>query len=130
MNKPSISVVKIAEYDRAGDGNLTPDAREKAKSAVVEFIREAGRVNVSELARYLGISRPTTRVIVDEVLAELRAEMEDQTVVIHQWCEDIVKNIDTHPEQFDRNTIARVRLKISFLDKMRTLRKSLRHNGG
>jgi hypothetical protein len=66
------------------------------------------------------------RNLADEVLAEWRNEIEGQTVVLHQWCENLAKEIDAHPEEFDKDAIARVRLKLSLFDKMRTLRKALR----
>ena len=126
MDNQTISVNKINEKDRAADGNLLPAAKAKALKAIAAYVREAGRVNVSELTRYLGLSRPTVRGLADEVLAEWRAEIEGQTVAVHKWCEEVTKDIDAHPEQFDKDAIARIRLKLSMLDKMRMLRKALR----
>jgi len=129
MAKPESSVIKIEKNDRTGDGNLQPEARDKARKAVAEYVRETGRVNISELSKELGLSRPTVRILADEVLADWRGEIEDQAVVIHKWCERVAKEIDARPEDFGKDEIARVRLKLSMLDKMRAMRKVLRKGG-
>ncbi len=129
MNNSTTSVTKIGKNDRTPDGNLLPEAKDKVKNMIEEYIREAGRVNVSELSRYLALSRPTVRTIVDELLGEWRADIEDQAVVAHKWCESVVKEIDAQPENFDKDTIARIRLKMSLFDKMRVMRRMLKKGG-
>ncbi|MGC9968403.1 MAG: hypothetical protein ABSC29_01565 [Minisyncoccia bacterium] len=129
MAKTENSVIKIGENDRTGDGNLRPEAKEKARRMVAEYVRETGRVNISELSKELALSRPTVRNLADEVLADWRGEIEDQAVVIHKWCERVAKEIDARPDDFDKDEIARVRLKLQMLDKMRAMRKVLRRGG-
>ena len=75
MTNSIISVSRIGEKDRTVDGNLLPEAKIKAKKTIEQHVREAGRINISELSRLLGLSRPTIRTIADECLAEWRADI-------------------------------------------------------
>ncbi|GEM_PF-4655166 len=129
MTNSAISVSKISKNDRTADGNLLPEAKDKARKAFEKYVRDAGRINISELSRHLGLSRPTVRAIADEFLAEWRADIEDQAVVVHKWCEQMAREIDAQPENFDKDAIARIRLKMSLLDKMRVIRRVLNKGG-
>ena len=126
MTSPAVSAYKINENDRTGDGNLLPEAKIKAKKAIEEHVHEAGRINVSELSRRLNLSRQTVRIIADEVLAEWYADIEDQTIVTHKWYENLAQEIDVHPDDFNKDTIPRLRFKMSLFDKMRAMRKILK----
>ena len=126
MEKRDISITTIDEKDRSGDGNLLPKARDRTREMIEKRIRTTGRINVSELSRLLGLSRPTIRSIADEILTEWHADISDQTVVVHKWCEHVAREIDVHPGQFDKDTIARLRLKMSLFDKMRVMRKAMK----
>ena len=77
-NKLSLSNSIIKKADRTNDGNLTEEARQRALKFFRKYLEHTGRVNISEISRIIGLSRQTTKNLIDEILAEWRQDMQDQ----------------------------------------------------
>jgi len=116
-----ISVVKTE--DRAGDGNLLPETKTRVLKSIKNHLKRSGYINISELASMLNLSRQTTKKLVDEVLITWREKADDQIVVQMKWHESIIKDITEHPESFDKDAMALIRLKSVLLGKINALRK-------
>jgi hypothetical protein len=125
MNKKRISLNNslVKKDDRTSDGNLLPETRERILKSIKEHLEYAGRANISEIARMVGLSRQTTKNLINEILAEWHQDIQDQTLVQARWVEFILKDIDENPETFDKDKIAVVNLKSSLLNKLNALQK-------
>jgi len=125
MTKNKISLIKsvVKIDDRTIDGNLKSEARERILKSVKEYLEHTGRANISEMSQMLGLSRQTTKNLVDEIMAEWSQDIQDQTVVQTKWIESTLKDIDQHPETFDKDKIAVVNLKSSLFSKLNALQK-------
>jgi len=125
MTKNKLSLIKsvVKNDDRTIDGNLKPEARERILKSVKEYLEHTGRANISEMSQMLGLSRQTTKSLVDEVLVEWSQDIQDQTLVQTKWIESTLKDIDQHPETFCKEKIAVVNLKSSLFSKLNALQK-------
>lgn len=125
MNKKHISHSNslIKKDDRTNDGNLRPEARERTLALIKDHLRYAGRVNISKIAELVGLSRQTTKKLVNEVLAEWQEDMQDQSLVQAKWFETVLDDLDESPETFDKEKAFIVQLKAGLLSKMSALQK-------
>jgi uncharacterized protein YacL (UPF0231 family) len=127
MQNDEISIVK--PEDRTGDGNLLPEARERALNSVRSYLKRTGYLNVSDLAAKLHLSRQTTMRMAKEVIEEWREDEVDQTMIQIKWYESVLKKINRDPETFSTKEIEIVRLKSMILGKINELRRmSLKEN--
>lgn len=110
---------------RAGDGNLMPETRKRLIKQIADHIRRRGNVNISEIACTFGISRPTTRTLVQSLLREWNGETFIQTFAQIKWIEAMLDDIDTREGPLDKNEIATARLKLALLGRLHALQTSL-----
>ena len=125
MNKKHISHSNslIKKDDRTNDGNLRPEARERILESIKDYLKYAGRANISEIARFIGLSRQTTKKLVDEVLAEWQEDVQDQSLVQAKWVETVLDDLDENPGTFSKKKIFMIQLKAGLLGKMSALQK-------
>lgn len=119
----SLSISPIKNSDRSGDGNIKPETRESIKISLKEYLESTGRANISEISEVMGLSRQTTKNLINEILAEWHEEMEDQTLVQSKWIESTLREIDCDPDSFNKDKIAVVNLKSSLLNKLNALQR-------
>jgi hypothetical protein len=119
----SLTISPIKNCDRTNDGNLKPEAKEKTERFLKEYLENTGRANISEISEILGLSRQTTKNLINEILAEWHEEIEDQTIVQAKWIESTLREIDCDPDAFNKERIAVVNLKSSLLNKLNALQK-------
>ena len=113
----------IKTDDRANDGNLLPEARERILESIKEHLEYAGRANISEIARLVGLSRQTTKNLINQVVAEWQDDIQDQSLIQAKWVESILDDLDENPETFDEKKIFMIQLKSNLLGKMSALQK-------
>lgn len=118
---PSISPVK--KYNRASDGNLKPEARECIIKSLKEYLENTGRASISEISQMIGLSRETTKNLINEILAEWHEEIQDQTLIHSKWIESTLKEVDCDPGSFSAKRIAVIKLKSSLLNKLNALQR-------
>ncbi len=125
MNKKDISLINslVKNCDRTSDGNLKPEARGRILKSVKEYLENAGRANISEIAGMLRLSRQTTRSLIDEILLEWRPEIQDQSLLQSKWIESVLKDMDQNPKTFNKDKIAIINLKSSLLNKLNALQR-------
>jgi len=127
MNKSKNSLTKsiVKIEDRTGDGNLLPKARERVLKSIKEYLQHTGRLNVSEIASSLNLSRQTVKRLTGEILIEWQNETQSQILTQAKWIESTLKDIDENPEAFGKEKIQIVRLKSMLLGKVNVLQKLL-----
>ena len=123
ITKPELSLIKSEE--RTPDGNLLPETRERVCITIQNYLRQSGYLNVSEISAGIGLSRQTTKKLVDEIISKWRSELENQTIIQIKWHQEVIKDIDENPNTFSKEKIALVKLKSSFLSKVNSLVKVL-----
>jgi|GEM_PF-6466166 len=125
MDKKECSLINsvVKNCDRASDGNLKIEAREKIIKSLKKYLENTGRANISEISAMLGLSRQTTKNLIDEILIEWHQEIEDQTLVQSKWVESILRDIDQDTRIFGKEEIAMINLKSSMLSKLNALQK-------
>jgi len=116
----AISIIK--PEDRAGDGNLLPETRQKALETIKKIIKHSGHVNISALAAQLGLSRQTTKKLVGEVMAELKEDIIDQSIAFRAWLESVVEDIDSQPGLYGE-PIEEISLKMKMLKQINSIDK-------
>jgi len=124
-NKDSLIKSVIKYSDRTPDGNIKPEARERVLQIMKDYLENTGRLNISELSSWLGLSRATVKKLTDEILDEWQGEGQNQITVQEKWLQSILKDIDNNPDTFDKDKIAIIRLKSMLLDKTSALQKLL-----
>jgi len=127
MGKSIISLSKalVKNEDRTSDGNLLPETRERLLKSIKKHLQNTGRLNVSEVASMVGLSRQTAKKLVDEILMEWQEDTEDQVLIQTKWFESVLKDIDRHPETFGKEKVEIVKLKSMLLGKLNALHKIL-----
>jgi len=127
MNKKSISLTNsvVKNEDRANDGNLLPITRERVLKSIKKHIQCTGRLNISEIASLIKLSRSTVKKMTDEILMEWKNETQSQILAQVKWTESTLKDIDENPETFGKEKIQVVRLKSMLLGKINILQKLL-----
>ena len=125
MSKKNNSLINsaIKNKDRTNDGNLLPEARKRILKSIKGYLQDTGRLNISEIASWLNLSRQTVKRLTDEILMEWQNEMQSQILVQAKWLESILKDIDKNPETFGKEKIQVVRLKSMLLGKINVLQK-------
>ncbi|GMX58521.1 MAG: hypothetical protein MCSN_1750 [Candidatus Microsyncoccus archaeolyticus] len=125
MTNKYISLINSAAKisDRTSDGNLIPEARERILKSVKEYLENTGRANISEMSHMLGLSRQTTKNIVDEILDEWKEGIQSQTLIQSKWIESTLKEMDQSSRLFSKEKIAMINLKSSLLTKLNALQK-------
>lgn len=121
MANPDASLIK--SEDRTADGNLLPEARDRVLEAIRKHLKQTGYVNVSELALKLGLSRPTTKNLVDQILRAWDDEMRNQGIAQFQNTQAIIEDLNENPKTFTKEKIARIKLKLQLLTTNRNLMK-------
>lgn len=119
----SLSISPVKNSDRASDGNLKPVAREDIIKSLKEYLENTGRANISEISQMIGLSRETTKNLINEILAVWYEEIQDQTLVHSKWIESVLRNVDQNPDTLSKEKIAVVKLKSSLLSKFNALQK-------
>ena len=127
MENDKISLIKsaIKSSDRTPDGNIKQEVRERVLWALKEYLQHTGRLNISELSVWLGLSRHTVKNLTKEILGVWRDEGSDQILVQSKWLESVLKDIDENPDTFDKDKRANTRLKTMLFDKTNALQKLL-----
>ncbi len=127
MEKDKISLIKsvIKSCDRTPDGNIKPEARERVLQTMKEYLQHAGRLNISELSAWLGLSRQTVKNLTNEILDWWREEGQNQFLVQSKWLESVLRDMDNNPGTFDKDKIAITKLKAMLFDKTNALQKLL-----
>ena len=125
MNKKHISHSNslIKKNDRTNDGNLLPEVRERTLESIKEHLEYAGRANISYIARMFGLSRQTTKNLVNQVVVEWQDDIQDQSIFRAKWMESILDDLDENPETFDEKKVFMTQLKADLLSKMSALQK-------
>lgn len=123
MTKPALSLIKSEE--RTSDGNLLPETRERVCISIQNYLRQAGYLNVSEISAGIGLSRQTTKKLIDEIISKWRSELENQIIIQIKWHQGVLKDMNENPESFSNEKIALMKLKSSFLNKVNSLIKVL-----
>lgn len=125
MNKKDTSLINslIKNCDRTDDGNIKPEARERVLVSLKKYLEHTGRANISEIAEMLGLSRQTTKNLIDEILTDWIPKIQDQSLLQSKWMESVLKDLDQNPETFNKDKIAVVNLKSSLLSKLNALQK-------
>ena len=114
-------ITGIKPEDRNGDGSLLPEARERALSEIESYIKRLGYVNISDLSRRLGLARQHTKAIVLEVINQWREDGVDPILIRIKWYEELLQELDDHPETFTPEYIGMLGLKSGIMDKIETL---------
>ncbi len=117
----SLSVIK--NKDRASDGNLLPEVREKTIKELRKYLQRIGYINISEISSMINLSRQTTKKLVNEILDDWRKDEEDQIIVQKKWYESIIQDIENDPEIFNEDYINIIKLKSAILGKINSLQK-------
>lgn len=125
MQNTTISLTKIEKEDRTADGNLTTAARERTLQSIRRHLKHAGYANISEIAALLGLSHPTARNLIREVVQEWRTDEEDETVVQIQWYRSLLRELQEYPENFDKNALAVLKFQTALMAKVHGLQKLL-----
>lgn len=123
MENLELSLIKSEE--RTSDGNLRPEVRERVLRGIKTHLQQTGFLNVSEIASKLGLSRLTTRQLIDEIMRVWNDELRNQFMSQIKWHQGVIKDLEEHPESFSKDKIQLVKLQSSFLSKVNSLRKIL-----
>lgn len=110
-----VNLTVINDYDRNGDLTLKPDIRKRVLEEIGEYIQAVGFVNVSLIARQLGLSKPATKDLVNEVIAEWVDNESNQLAAQVRWYEQKLEHAARDPEHFGLRTES---LKIEFTRNM------------
>ena len=116
-----LSYTKPEEKD--GSGHLLPDVRERVMGEIDDYIRKTGRVNYSFLSEKLGLNKLTIRTIVSDLIEEWRIEDQFSIQLEIAWLENLMREIEIHPEEFTPHRIALIAFKIGIFDKVHSLKK-------
>ena len=123
MANLQLSLVTSAE--RTPDGNLLPGARSRVLQELKTFLQHTGYLNVSEISSALGLSRQTTRRLVEEIARAWQDELRFQFMAQTKWYQEVFRDIQEHPETFSKEKIALIQLQSSLLSKVKSLMKVL-----
>src|SRR3989338_466062 len=121
METLPLSYIKLEEKD--GSGHLLPEVRERVVGEISDYIRKTGRVNYRFLSEKLGLNQRTVRDIVSDLTEEWRTEDQFSAQLEIMWMENLMREIEIHPEEFTPQRIALVSFKIGIFDKVRSLKK-------
>lgn len=130
MTIQEISLIKITPDERTKDGNLTQEGKKRALDEIRKYISNYGYMNVSELSGLLGLSRQTTRTLVNEVLDELREEEGPQLLAQIKWHQDVAATLGQDPEAFTEKQIKVLKFQSAMLGKITLLQRLLRRSKG
>lgn len=128
MRNRNLSLIKIEEKDRTKDGNLLPEVRSRTLKEIQWYLSCTGYLNVSVLADQLGLSRQTTRVLVDEVLDEIREVSERQILAQIPWYHSALEELEEmyiNPEEFSEEKIEVIKVKAVILGRLNAVQKLL-----
>lgn len=128
MTNMNIPLIKINKDDRAPDSNLKPETRHRLINSIKNYLTQIGYVNISEIAEAIGISRPTARNLVDEIVREWWEDSKDHIVVQEQWYKTVLEDIDSQPETFSKDKIELIKLKSAIFSRINSLHKLHRRN--
>jgi len=69
MAKKECSLINsaIKDCDRTSDGNLKMEAKEKIIKSLKKYLENTGRANISEISDMIGLSRQTTKNLLNEI---------------------------------------------------------------
>lgn len=126
----SLSNFKIAPLERTDDNNLTPESRKRALESIRQYISNTGCLNISELSKELELSRPTVRILANEILDELRDEAEPKILAQIKWHQDIATTLGKDPEAFTEKQIKVLKFHSTMLGKITLLQRALRRSKG
>ncbi|MFH1171915.1 MAG: hypothetical protein V1778_05280 [bacterium] len=123
MANSELSLIKPEE--RTLDGNLLPEVRERIIQEIKTHLQQTGYLNVSEISSKLGLSRQTTRRLIDEIVRVWNDESRNQFMAQIQWYQATLRDIEAHPRSYSKEKINLIKLKSSLLSKVNSLRKVL-----
>lgn len=121
MDNFKLSIVKTE--DRTEDGNLRPEARERAVNVIRQYLRQTGYLNITEMSSMLGLSRQTTKKLVNEIIDAWREKTKNHVAVQIKWYQSIAKKIDENPETIGKKEMGLIKLKSNMLGRINTLMK-------
>ena len=108
--------------EKDGSGHLLPEVRERVMGEISDYIRKTGRVNYSFLSEKLGLNQRTVRDIVSDITEEWRIEDQFSIQLEIMWLENLMREVEIHPEEFTPQRIALISLKTGIFDKVRNLK--------
>ena len=123
MENHQLSLIK--PDGRTPDGNLLPEVRDRVLREVRGYLKQTGYLNVSEIAMKLGLSRLTTKKLIDEILRAWNDEIRNEFITQIQWYQTVLKDIQEHPETYSKERIQLIKLQSSLLSKVNALRKGI-----
>ncbi|MFH0952645.1 MAG: hypothetical protein V1838_05740 [Patescibacteria group bacterium] len=124
-NIPKSQLSLIKSEERTPDGNLLPEVRERILREIKIHLQQTGYLNVSEISSKIGLSRHTTRKLVEEIAQAWRDELQNQFMVQVKWYQGVFKDIRERPETFSKEKFQLIQLQSSLLSKVNSLMKVL-----
>ena len=87
-----------------------------------DYIRKTGRVNYSFLSEKLGLNQRTVRDIVSDLTEEWRTEDQFSIQLEIAWLENLMREMEIHPEEFTPQRTSLIAFEIGIFDKVRNLK--------
>lgn len=120
METLPLSYTKPEEKD--GSGHLLPEVRERVMREINDYIRKTGHVNYSFLSEKLGLNKLTVRSIVSDLTEEWRIGDQFSIQLEIAWLENLMREIEEHPDDFTPKRISLITFKIGIFDKIHNLK--------
>lgn len=121
MTKSALSLIKSSE--RAPDGNLLPETRAYVIQSIRNHLQKVGYLNISDISSKLGLSRQTTKKLVDEIVGTWREESKNQIMLQMKYYHSVLNDIDENPETFNEDKIEIIKLRSTIFGKINSLMK-------
>jgi len=121
MTNQELSLIKSSE--RAPDGNLLPETRACVIQSIKKHLQKVGYLNISDISGKLGLSRQTTRKLVDEIIDAWREESKNQIMPQLKYYHSVLNDMDENPETFDKDKIELIKLRSAVFGKINSLMK-------
>ena len=121
METLPLSYTKPEEKD--GSGHLLPDVRDRVMEEIENYIKNSGYINYSFLSEKLGLNKLTVRDLVSETVEKWRGEDTSKVEYQIKWFENLLVEMNEHPDNFDSKRIAMIGLRTGIIDKINGLKK-------